>query len=128
MTNRRGISLIEVVVAVVLLGIIATVHTVATMRYSMRNRIAALGVSRSAAISTATDLFSTMPFSALATNSGCVDVTTPANYPHERCVTVTAVTGSVVRVQIIITPDNTALRPDTVRVDRSQPPSGSLFS
>lgn len=128
MKTRKGVSLIEVMVAVTLLGILATVHTVATMRYAMRNRVAAVGVSRAAAIATATDLYSTMPFSSLAANTGCVNITFPDDYAHERCVTLTAVTGSVTRVEIIITPANTALRPDTLRVDRSQPPVGSLFS
>jgi prepilin-type N-terminal cleavage/methylation domain-containing protein len=128
MRNRRGVSLIEVMVAVTLLGLLATVHTVVTMRYAVRNRVAAIGVNRAAAISNATDLFTTMPFSAIATNTGCVTITTPATYAHTRCVTTTAVTGAVTRVQIIITPTNTAFRPDTVTVDRSQPPAGSLFS
>lgn len=128
MSNRRGVSLIEVMVAVTLLGLIATVHTVVTMRYAMRNRVAAIGVNRAAAISNATDLFTTMPFSAIATNTGCVTITTPTRYEHTRCVSTTAVSGTITRVQIIITPTNTAFRPDTVWVDRSQPPAGSLFS
>lgn len=128
MKNRRGISLVEVVVAVTLLGMMATVHTLVTMRYALRNRVAAVGVNRAAAISTALDLFSTMPYSAIATNSGCETITAPAEYAHQRCVTTTDLTSSLTRIQIIITPANTAFRPDTVRVDRSKPPAGSLFS
>lgn len=128
MKNRRGVSLIEVMVAVTLLGLIATVHTVVTMRYALRNRIAAIGVNRAAAISNAVDLFTTMPFASVATNTGCTTITTPSAYAHTRCVTTTAVTGTITRVQIIITPTNTAFRPDTVSLDRSAPPAGSLFS
>lgn len=128
MRNRRGISVIEVLVAVVLLGLMATVHTVVTLRYAVRNRVAAIGVNRAAALSNAVDLFTTIPYSAIATNVGCTTITTPAKYPHTRCVSTTAVSGTVTRVEIIITPTNTAFRPDTVRVDRAQPPSGSLFS
>jgi prepilin-type N-terminal cleavage/methylation domain-containing protein len=128
MKNRRGISLIEVMVAVSLLGMMATVHTVVTMRYAVRNRAAAIGVNRAAAISTAVDLFSTMPYSAIGTNTGCVTISEPAAYPHQRCVTTTAPTNNITRIRIIIRPTNTAFRPDTVRVDRSLPPVGSLFS
>ena len=128
MKNRRGISLVEVVVAVTLLGMMATVHTLVTMRYALRNRVAAVGVNRAAAISTAVDLFSTMPYSSIATNSGCATIATPAEYAHQRCVTTTALSGTITRVEIIITPTNTAFRPDTVRVDRSKPPAGALFS
>lgn len=128
MKNRRGVSLIEVMVAVTLLGLIATVHTVVTMRYALRNRIAAIGVNRAAAVSNAVDLYTTMPFASIAGNTGCTTITTPPAYPHTRCVTTTAVTGVITRVQIIITPTNTAFRPDTVALDRSAPPAGSLFS
>ena len=128
MKARRGISLIEVMVAVTLLGLMATVHTVVTMRYALRNRVAAVGVDRAAAISTAVDLFSTMPYASIASNTGCATITSQATYPHQRCVTIANPTQAITRVQIIIVPTNTAFRRDTVRVDRSLPPAGSIFS
>ena len=128
MRQRRGISLIEVMVAVTLLGMMATVHTVVTLRYALRNRVAAAGVNRAAAISTAVDLYSTMPFSAVSTNVGCTTVTTLPGYGHTRCVTVTSPTSAINRVRIIIAPTNTTFRSDTIFVDRARPPSGSLFS
>lgn len=127
-TGRKGITLIEVMVAVVLLGIIATAQTVVTMRYAVRNRTAAIGVDRAAALSTAVELYSTMPYSAIGTNTGCTDIATPAKYPHERCVSTSSAASNVLRVRIIITPDNTAFKADTVTVDRAAPPGGSLFS
>lgn len=128
MKNRRGISLIEVMVAVTLLGLMATVHTVVTMRYALRTRVAAIGVDRTSAISTAVDLYSTMPFANLTSSTGCTTVTALASYRHQRCVTITSPTQAIRRIQIIIIPTNTAFRSDTVRVDRSLPPTGSLFS
>jgi prepilin-type N-terminal cleavage/methylation domain-containing protein len=118
MKSRIGVSLIEVMVALTLFGLIATVHTVATMRYGLRTRVAAVGASRAAAVSTALDLYSTMPRASIAGATGCTTVTSIANYPHTRCVSVTAATSSITRVRIIITPTNTVLRSDTVRVDR----------
>ncbi len=127
MKSRRGISLIEVMVAMTLLGMMATVHTMVTMRFALRNRIAAAGVNRTAAMSAAVDLYSTMPYTSLATNTGCTTLAVPALYQHQRCITMTSLTTTVVRVRIIILPNNTALRPDTTWVDRSVPPSGSIF-
>lgn len=118
MKARSGVSLIEVMVALVLFGIIATVHTVATLRYGTRQRVTALGSSRAAAVAQAIDLYSAMPRGSIASNTGCTTVTDFPNYPFTRCVTVTAVSGTVSRVQIVITPQNTALKPDTVTVDR----------
>jgi prepilin-type N-terminal cleavage/methylation domain-containing protein len=118
MRARRGVSLIEVMVALTLFGLIATVHTVATMRYGLRTRTAAIGTARSTAISTAVQLYSTMPRTSIAGNTGCSTITTISGFPHTRCVTTTAPTGTLTRVRIVITPTNAALRPDTVFVDR----------
>jgi hypothetical protein len=105
-------------VALTLFGLIATVHTATTLQFGLRTRIAAVGASRAAATSTALDLYSTMPRASIAGATGCTTITSIANYPHTRCVSVTAPASTITRVQIIITPTNTALRPDTVRVDR----------
>ena len=118
MTNRRGVSLIEVMVALVLFGIIATIHTVATMRYGLRQRVVELGAARSAAVSMSIDMYSAMARGSIAGNAGCTTITLFPNYPHTRCIAVTVVSATVSRVRIIITPTNTALRPDTVYVDR----------
>jgi prepilin-type N-terminal cleavage/methylation domain-containing protein len=128
MKARRGVSLIEVMVALTLFGLIATVHTVATMRYGLRTRMAALGTARTTAVSTAVQLFSTIPRDDIGDHDGCQDITSIENYPHERCATVTAVTTTVVRIQIVITPDNTALRPDTVFVDRVTQNATKVFN
>lgn len=128
MKNRRGISLIELMVAVTLMGLIVTAHTMVTMKYAVRNRTSAVGVDRASAISTAVDLYSTMPFASLAGATGCTTITTMANYVHDRCVTISNPTQAIRRIEIIIRPANSAFRSDTVRVDRSLPPTGSLFS
>ncbi len=119
MKNRRGVSLIEVVVAMVLFALIATVHTVATMQYGLRQRVAAIGSARTTAVTTAVDLYSTMPRAEIAGAVGCVTITDAPAFPYTRCVTATAATSAITRVRIIITPTNTALRPDTVWVDRT---------
>ena len=118
MTARRGVSLIEVMVALTLFGLIATVHTLTTMQYGLRVRIAAIGAARSGALSTAVDLFSTLPSASIAGAVGCVTITANPAYAHTRCLTTTAVTSKIWRLQIIITPSNTAFRPDTVWLDR----------
>lgn len=130
MTNRKGISLIEVMVSVCLLGLIATVHTGVTLRYAVGNRVTAIGVDRATAISTAVDLYATMPFASLPASgtTSCQTVSALVAYPHQRCVTVSSPTQAIRRIQIVIRPNSAAFRSDTVRVDRSLPLTGSLFS
>lgn len=115
---RRGVSLIEVMVALTLFGLIATVHTVATMRYGLRTRLSAVQSSRASALSSAVQLYSTMPRASIASNTGCTTISTLRAYPHQRCVTTSSVTGSITRIRIIIQPTNTTYRRDTLSVDR----------
>lgn len=128
---RRGISLVEVMVAVTLLGILVTAHTLVTMKYAIQARTAGLGVDRAAALSAAVDLYATRPFSSIASDTvggGCRRVTAMAKFPHDRCIAITEPSQAITRVRIIIRPVDSALRPDTVFVDRSLPEPGSLFS
>ncbi|MEN9791755.1 MAG: hypothetical protein RLZZ63_1413 [Gemmatimonadota bacterium] len=129
--QRHGISLVEVMVAVTLLGLLATVHSAVTMQYALRNRAVTVGVDRAAALSTAVDLYATRPFAQIASDTvsgGCARITTVTRYIHDRCISTSNPTQAILRIQIIIRPENPILRPDTVRVDRSLPPSGSIFS
>ncbi len=118
MKLRNGVSLIEVMVALVLFGMIATVHTVASLRYGVRQRLAAVGSSRAAALTQSIDMYSAMPRASIAGTVGCTTITTWPQFSHQRCVSTTAVSGSVTRVRIIIVPTNTAIKPDTVWIDR----------
>lgn len=128
MRARRGVSLIEVMVALVLFGLIATVHTVATMRYGLQGRIVALGSARAAAVATAIELYSTMPRGSIPGSVGCTTITSDPLYPHTRCITLTAVTSTISRIRIVITPTNASLTPDTVFVDRVTGTSTPPFS
>lgn len=128
MKNRRGVSLIEVVVAMVLFALIATVHTVSTMRFGLQQRMVAIGAARAAALATAVDLYSSMPRGEIAGNLTCVTITDVPEYPYTRCATAAALTTTLTRITITITPTNTALLPDVVTVDRTTGTSTPPFS
>lgn len=127
MRARRGVSIIEVMVALVLFGMIATFHTVATLRYGQRANLASLGAARAAALAQAIDLYSSMPRASIAGTVGCVDITAFPSFPHERCVAVSAVNTTLSRVTIRLVPENPALRPDTVIVDRVTTATNPVF-
>lgn len=127
MRARRGVSMIEVMVALVLFGIIATVHTVATMRYGQRSRLTSVGAARAAALTQAIDLYSSMPRGSIAATAGCTTITDFPGFPHQRCVSITAVNSTLSRITIQVVPTNTALKPDTVVVDRITTVSNPVF-
>lgn len=118
MRLRRGVSLIEVLVALVLFAMIATVHTVATLRYGVRQRFAAIGAARAAAAAQYVDLYSAMPRASIASHTGCTTIDAWPKFPHQRCVTTSSISAAVTRIRIIIAPANTALKPDTLWLDR----------
>lgn len=127
---RRGISLVEVMVAVTLLGILVTAHTLVTMNYAIQTRNVGLGVDRSAALSAAIDLYATRPFARLSSDAvaGCTPpITDMPRFPYVRCIAIVEESQSITRVRIIIQPVDGALRPDTVYLNRSLPEPGSLF-
>lgn len=118
-------------VAVTLLGILVTAHTMVTMNYAIQTRTVGLGVDRAAALSAAVDLYATRPFASIAADTvggGCTRITSMTRFEHDRCIAITEPTQAITRVRIIIRPVDTSLRPDTVYVDRSLPEPGSLFS
>ena len=129
---RRGISLVEIIVAITLLGILVTAHTLVTMRYALQTRNVGIGVAQSAALSTAVDLYATRPVASIAAdtlaNGGCTRIATIETFLYDRCIRLTSPTQSITRVRIIIRPVDPTLRPDTVFVDRSLPVAGSIFS
>lgn len=126
--NRKGVSLIEVMVALTLFALIAVVHAQATMSYGFRTRVVALGQARALAVATASDMFSTMPRGAIAGFSGCTTINDLPEFPHDRCVETSALSQSITRVTIRIVPANPDLRPDTVTVDRVTGAATSVFN
>jgi prepilin-type N-terminal cleavage/methylation domain-containing protein len=115
---RRGLTLPEVILAVVLLGVLASSHSALTLKFTQRQKAVTLGVYRSAALQSVVNRWVSMPFDSLSAKSGCTTVNdTPMAYT--KCITVTTVSITRKTVQIILTP-STLLKPDTVTFDRAK--------
>jgi prepilin-type N-terminal cleavage/methylation domain-containing protein len=119
MRARRGFSLVEVVVAMVLLAIVLSMlaafslgtaaQLVDLSRSDIRQALTQREVGRLAAL----------PYDSLPAAAGCRTVTV-ANLGHVSCVTVT--TGAHDRtVQLTVTPQWTGIYADTVIIQRSAP-------
>ena len=116
--QRRGLTLPEVVMAVVLLALLASSHSLLTLRFTQRQKAVTLGVYRSAALQTVVNRWVSLPFDSLAAKAGCTTVNdTPLAYT--KCITVTTVSATRKTVRIILTP-STLLKPDTVSFDRAK--------
>lgn len=118
--NRKGIALVEVIVAMVLLAI--AVSSLAGLVYSVsqsglkntgnayRNGMLMLEVNRLEGI----------PYDSIPVGTTTYQVTS-GNYAHTRVITVAEpVAARVKTIRIVLTPANTRFKPDTVSFTRTK--------
>lgn len=118
---RRGFSIIEVVVAVVLLGVSLSTLGVLAFTASRRNTTVANAAYRSGAMRTLFDRYSAIGFDDLNAATQTLDSTVTAGpMPHRlqaQFLTAGVLTNER-RVQLIVTPANALIRPETSIVRR----------
>lgn len=118
--SREGFILMEVLVAMVLLGLVLS--SLAAMMFSVSRRsITATGSSyRNAVLMQEVNRLEALPFDSLAVGSSSVTIST-APYPHTRIVTISSLNSKAKQVKVVITPTNTLYKPDTVQFSRTLP-------
>lgn len=114
MTARNGFSMVEVVVAMVLLAIILTALAGFTFSTAQSQIRATDSGTREAVLLEAVNRMNALPFAMLA--SSCDTVGTTRNR-FSRCVAISNNTGQVATVQVTVTP-----------LQRGAPPSSALFT
>ena len=124
---RPGVSLVETLVAITLMAVVlsglgglafsASRQTVNLAATNLRQGVLAQEVNRLTA----------WPFDQLPGAAGCTTVTT-GPLPHQRCVTVTSMGNMRRVVQVIVTPNVAGVAPDTIRLERTRAPVGSVLS
>lgn len=121
--TREGFSLVEVVVALVMMAILMT--TLAGLTYATARQaiIADNAMARQAVALQTVNRFATMPFADIAGAAGCTTVG-PAGRQFQSCVTLTAGTRSQI-VDITTTPLQNDVAASTMRIIRSAPPSAN---
>jgi len=123
--NRRGFSLIEVMVAMTILSIaLMSLAKLATM-IAVRGRDNDLIAKRTAALQLEANKFGAVPFSALANWSTANQTITRANFTYTRKLTITAASSTRYTIKIVIVPSTATTRPDSITFDRTLPPTGS---
>jgi Tfp pilus assembly protein PilV len=120
--NREGVSIVELVVAMTFLGIVLA--SVAGLSVEAAQRAEALsGQSRrQAAMAEEINRLTALPFTQLTTGTSC-QTYNDTGFQHTRCATVTFINTMNRRVQIVVTPNQPGLLPDTVVFIRANPPT-----
>jgi prepilin-type N-terminal cleavage/methylation domain-containing protein len=120
-TRRDGFSMLEVVLAMVLLSVILTALAGLTFRTAKQAVHNGDGSRVQAASLELVNRFSALPYANLAGAAGC-DTVGSLNNKFQRCVTVTT-TGNSSQVTVVTTPLQRSASAITVRFNRVAPAS-----
>jgi prepilin-type N-terminal cleavage/methylation domain-containing protein len=118
--GRKGFVLVEVIVAMVLLAV--AVSSLAALVYSVsRSGLAATGSAyRNGVLMQEVNRLETLPYDSVRVGSISTTVSTQP-YPHTRVVTVSEPVANVVKtITVVVTPANSAFKPDTVMFTRTK--------
>jgi prepilin-type N-terminal cleavage/methylation domain-containing protein len=118
----RGFTLIEIIIAMTILSVTLAGFAGLTFQYMRRVRTLNDRVAQMALVAEQTQRLTVLPFDSLTSRAGCTTFTT-GTLKHTRCITVTDVSGTRKQVKLVITPTNTANKPDTVTFHRVKPAS-----
>ena len=115
---RGGMTLVEVLVAVVVMGVASTGLAAMTFWMGRRAVESAGSAARTAVVIERSDRLAAVSYDSLPLRVGCQRVTSPP-FPYEECVTVTDIPTGVRRVVLVVTPANRLVRADTVTFERA---------
>lgn len=127
MKPREGVSLVEVLVAITLMTIVLTALSGLSFQAARQTTRLSGDGYRQAVLMQESNRVTATPFASLPGLAGCTTENGGA-FPHTRCVTVTNLSTSRRRVQIVVTPTQPGVRPDTTVIDRTNPPTVNPLS
>lgn len=124
--GRAGFTLVEVLVAMSIMGAAASVMVAPLYRYAQRTDVVAFAQARNGLLAQQVNRLTALPFDSLDARAGCVTITT-GSLPYTRCITLTTISTVQKQVRLIVRPTNETVRPDTVIFDRTEPASANPF-
>ena len=114
--TSSGFSLVEILVALTVMVVVLTSLAAGSAAVAGMSNGSADRVQRSAAKEDFASALATMPWASLPSGTTCDTISSA--FPYERCVTVTDVSSREKQLQIIVTPENHRISPDTVTIER----------
>jgi prepilin-type N-terminal cleavage/methylation domain-containing protein len=124
-TDARGFTLVEVLVALVLVSVCSVGLGRLMFQAARTARVSGSATYQTAAMSAEVARLDAVPFDSVAAGTTCTTVTTPP-FPHTRCTTVNNLSSKVKQVIVVVTPSgNSLLHPDTTVVVRSKNGNGT---
>ena len=119
--RREGFSLVEVVVAMMLLSITLLALAALMTQVAAQGRTTEITAQRNAALIQNVNYYTALSYDAIDPAMGGCETVESAMMPYERCVEITEA-GTTRTVKIKVTPTNTAYRADSAIFDRTALP------
>lgn len=118
--TRRGITLLEVVIALTMFAIVTASVATMTTHVAKGSRFNGIATVRSGALAAQVNRLEVLPYDTLPSRAGCTTVSTGL-LPRSECIYVQDVVVGRRQVTFILRPTNSALLPDTVIFERTKP-------
>ena len=127
MRRRGGFTLLEVMVAIVLLAVVLSSLARASTVIAVRGRTNNLATKRMAAINSEANKLGAAPFSTLATWPTGSAAFTRGDFTYTRRLTITAANATKTRytIKIVVVPTSDPSKADSLTMERTSPPVGS---
>ena len=119
--NRDGLSLVEMLVAMVMLGVMMTSVAGLTFEAARRSMVTTGDGYRQAAMIEEVNRLTALPYSNLTLGTTCRSVSTGV-FPHTRCVAVTSTGLYSKRLVVVVTPSQPGVASDTLAFARARAP------
>ncbi len=127
--GRDGFSLVEALVAMVLVSIVVLALAPVMFTAASRQAVDAGGTERDALLVGEVSRLSSLPVQALAAQAGCRTLPPQArNYEHDLCITVQPMGGGQVRVGVTVSPDTPVVPVDSLVFYRRAGGQGNPFN
>jgi prepilin-type N-terminal cleavage/methylation domain-containing protein len=116
---RRGFTVIEVLIAIMLFGIASVAIAGMTVKSARRSTLNSVRAYQTVFLSSELARVTAVPTAALLAGTSC-DTTTSAPWQFQRCTTVTNVSTRQQQVRVVVRPlPNGLIKPDTITIDRA---------
>jgi prepilin-type N-terminal cleavage/methylation domain-containing protein len=115
---ESGFTLLEIAISLVMFAIVLGSLGRTSIRMIHTSSLSGTALMRNAEMSRQVNRLEALRWDSLPSRAGCATFSGAA-LPHQRCVTVTALTGTRTQVTVIITPTVASIRPDTATFERA---------
>jgi prepilin-type N-terminal cleavage/methylation domain-containing protein len=124
MRARRGFSLVELIVAMTLFGIVMVMLGSLSLTVARRARTNDLTIKRNLALAQQAGRIDAMPFKDVATVTSGTTLMLVGDFTFNRTFTVTQPAADRYTIKIVVRPVANEFRADSVTIDKSRPASG----